>query len=180
LWQEGVCCAQARLRHGLRQVRLSVQGVRLNGRVVVLRGTTELPRSDDEARALHARGFNLVLAPAREIDAAARLRAEQHGYFLLSRDPVQAGTLLWGPPAVLVECLPPAPPDRVGAEWDARSGATLPSRASFLLCEEQALPALAQLPLPKFVWVECASPRPAPAPPGVIGWIERPKIPLAR
>lgn len=81
LLQDGRRCEQRLLRHALRQVRIVGAELRVNGKSMPIRGTGALPTSDDEARALHEQGYNvlLVLDPA----PASRDFADRFGLLVL-------------------------------------------------------------------------------------------------
>jgi hypothetical protein len=86
LWQDGVCCDRATLRHGLRAITFGPRGLRVNGKPLDLSGRV-VARSLDEsaAQALRQEGCNLLVTDvaAEEVwEAADRL-----GFFVLGRVP---------------------------------------------------------------------------------------------
>jgi hypothetical protein len=197
LWQDGQRCDQTPVSHGLRSVRFTAQDLRLNGRPVVLRGTTRKPASEEEARALRAAGYDLVfLLDSRTDYPEVWARADRFGLFVLARpfapsiylrwkheSHFHAGALAWvfTPPYLEGETILTAFPSRsedlikrvIGVEVENDIPHLSGAEPSFLLCDEKLLPAVAGVELPKFVLVDALPAQRTPAPPGVVGWIER-------
>jgi hypothetical protein len=181
MWQDDACCERRSLSHGLAQVRLTPQALVLNGKPLALRGTTHAPQSAIEARELHERGYNLLLArePTRDTWALAA----RFGYFVLAHV-VDLATLVAAPaeidasPSTLGWVLSPEQLERVDPAHAARCGKVgveltavpaqpLPAQVAFVLCTAQHLPAMAELALPKLVIGSEGQPSA-----GVLGWIE--------
>jgi hypothetical protein len=85
LWQDGRCCDQIVLSHGLRSFQLARRGLFVNGRPLTLRGRTISSCSDDEALALHQSGCNLLVVPVETDTASIWERADRFGFFVLGR-----------------------------------------------------------------------------------------------
>jgi hypothetical protein len=190
LWQDGQRIAQTHLSRGLRQVRLLPQELRVNGQTMTLRGTSRLPSSEAEARALHAQGMNLLLPSVPQDYFDVWGFADRFGFFVLARafapsvflrwkqeSHLYASALGWAfTPELLFDDLFAALPRksderslaRVGIELRDAPLQPLPARASFILCAQHVLPALADVALPKFVLAEAPL---EPAPAGVVGYI---------
>lgn len=85
LWEGGLRCDQAQVRHGLRRVLLSPAGLRVNGGSLFLRGRRAA--EGDEVRAAEWRraGCNLLLAPADGLASALWDAADVQGLFVLGR-----------------------------------------------------------------------------------------------
>ncbi len=172
LWEDGKRCEQVRLSHGLRQIRLAGPGLRVNGQAVAVHGTSRLPASEVEARALHERGINLLLvSDARDYFNVWSL-ADQFGFFVLARAVAPSVFMRWKQESHarasllgwvftladfedVVSCYPQSGDSvslaRVGIELTAPPPQPLPDRAAFVLCEQELLPALVDVALPKFV-----------------------------
>jgi hypothetical protein len=85
LWQDGARCEVAEVRHGLRHISLGPRGLRLNGRLLRLRGR-EVERLDDgEALALRKEGYNLLVAPVRDGSRSVWEVADRIGFLVLGR-----------------------------------------------------------------------------------------------
>ncbi len=95
LWQDGQRCQTVQVRHGLRHLSLGPRGLRVNGRLLRLRGRAVESLDDEQALALRQTGFNLVVVPVREATRSAWEVADRIGLFVLGR--------LAGYPALLGE-----------------------------------------------------------------------------
>ncbi len=185
LWQDGVLCAQAALRHGLRSFHLGPRGLRWNGRQTALRGVARDRCDRAEATRLRAAGYNVLLAPAEAAGALADV-ADRFGFFLLVRAVGGKADFLGDPllerPSFLGWVLSPDRRDAaagaprgpgvplLGVELDEPPAGPPPSGIGFVFCEEAALAALEGVPLPKLV-ARASSSHGADSP-GVMGWIE--------
>jgi hypothetical protein len=182
LWQDGVRCDEKQQSYALRKLRLSADELRINGRSTLLRGTRRVPQTDEEARALHDRGYSLIVADGTA-DSSSRSVAEKFGFLLLGRFlgakgdipnlTDHAGLVLWQVPGAITG-EPPLPRYcRMGIELHLLPTTSLPyGDISLILCDEQALPELADIALPKLVLVDklpTDNDKPAR---GVIGWVE--------
>jgi hypothetical protein len=85
LWQDGLLCDRAILRHGLRSVQLKERGLYVNGRPLLLQGREVSACSDEEAMALRRAGCNLLIAALGANTLPLRERADRLGFFLLGR-----------------------------------------------------------------------------------------------
>ena len=85
LWQDGVRCEVAPVRHGLRHISVGPRGLRLNGRAITLRGREAATCSDGEALALRLQGYNLLVAPASNASRHIWEMADRLGFFVLGR-----------------------------------------------------------------------------------------------
>jgi len=82
LWEDGARVDQAPIRHGLRRILLGRNGLRVNGRPLMLRGRVMTECGDAAAAALRRAGYNLFVAPA---DADVWDVADLRGFFVLGR-----------------------------------------------------------------------------------------------
>jgi hypothetical protein len=192
LWQDGQRVAHRGVSHGLRHVRLLTQELRVNGKTLTLLGINRAPDSEAQARELHERGINLLLPADPRTFAQVWTLADRYGFFMLARAAAPSHWLRWkqeghlhasalgwafaplffSDESIFTDRLQPGEGlslARVGIELQAPPTQELPARVSFILCEEQVLPGLAQVALPKFVLGEGPPARQAP---GVVGWIE--------
>jgi hypothetical protein len=85
LWQDGRRCDQVTICHGLRSFQLGPRGLRVNGRLVALRGRQVTACSDEEARALRRDCCNLLLAPVTAETPPLWERGDRLGLLLLGR-----------------------------------------------------------------------------------------------
>jgi hypothetical protein len=85
LWQDGSRVDQVQVSHGLRVLQLTPQGLRVNGRPLALHGVRRATLTEDEARALHDRAVNLVLADVRAETAGLWDIADRFGLLMLGR-----------------------------------------------------------------------------------------------
>jgi hypothetical protein len=160
LWQDGRRLDQVQVSHGLRTLQLTPRGLRVNGRPLTLRGVQRDALTEDEARTLHDRGVNLVLAEVREETMCSWDIADRFGLLMLGRLRTAAGVALAarlrGRASVLGwllcgELLWPALPELrtlglIGAELEAPAEA-LPAEVAFVvqpaaLVDSQARPAI--------------------------------------
>jgi hypothetical protein len=63
LWQDGQRCQVVQVRHGLRHLALGPRGLRLNGRLLRLRGAMVETLDEEQALTLRQAGYNFVVAP---------------------------------------------------------------------------------------------------------------------
>jgi hypothetical protein len=198
LWQGGQCCDRVEVRHGLCVVSLGPRGLNWNGRPLTLRGVSRGRFSEDEARALHGLNRNLVLTPAADTTFDLWGTADRFGLLILNRVADRAELLRSSPPAecacglgwllgpellndepVRIGVLPLADPFErrfAGVELDQPPAEPLPKQIAFVVCPEAALPALAEVGLPKIVLREAGDGESSPpwaATPGIMGWIDR-------
>jgi hypothetical protein len=205
LWQGNQLCEQVQVSHGLRALGLGPQGLRCNGRPLLLRGVARGTWSEAEARSLHQAGCNTLLAPAGA-DPALWDVGDRFGFLVLMRVANQAALkaeahraeafrkhaccLGWVVTAdVLAEELArlvagtlPDTAGRaplLGVELQQPPPGPLPEKVSFIVCPEALLPALPTLDLPKIILREGAgAPPPLTTPaPGVLGWVGEPLSP---
>src|SRR5438105_4753176 len=85
LWEDGKLCDQVQVRHGLRTLRLTPRGLRLNGRPLTIRGVAQEECTEEDARRLREQGCNTLLAhvsagPVGLWDAVDRL-----GFLVIGR-----------------------------------------------------------------------------------------------
>jgi hypothetical protein len=86
LWQDGRRCDQVTVCHGIRSVSFGPQGLRLNGRPLVLSGRVvgHVPEEAD-SRELHRAGCNLLVASVDVVPGDLWGRADRLGFFVLGR-----------------------------------------------------------------------------------------------
>jgi hypothetical protein len=176
LWQGGQRCNQVRFTHGLHTLALGPRSLRCNGRPLSLRGVALGSCSEVEARSLHQAGYNTLLASIGT-DAAVWDLADRFGFLVLARirdrAELKAETqraqafrkhpccLGWvvTPEAVeeelarmVAQNLPDAYRGQfLGMELKQPPAGPLPDHVSFLVAEENVLPQLAEIALPKIV-----------------------------
>jgi hypothetical protein len=83
LWQDGVRCDVAQVRHGLRHVAVGPNGLRLNGRLLHLSGQQVSSLNETEALSLRQAGHDLLRAPVSEESRHVWDVADQMGFFVL-------------------------------------------------------------------------------------------------
>jgi hypothetical protein len=204
LWEGDQRGDQVQVSHGLRVLGLGTQGLRCNGRPLVLRGVARAACPEAEARSLHQAGCNTLLAPAGA-DAALWDLADRFGFLVLVRiadeeglraEALQAHTfrphpccLGWvvtaevlaeGLAGIVAGTLPDtagrAP--LLGVELKQPPAGPLPEKVAFVVCPEALLPELTALDLPRVLLQDGAGVPPALAapPPGVLGWVNVPPL----
>jgi hypothetical protein len=82
LWQDGTLCERVSIRHGLRQFSVGTRGLRVNSRLLTVRGREVTRCSEDEARALRQAGYNLLIVPAPPDEAVLEV-ADRVGFLVL-------------------------------------------------------------------------------------------------
>ena len=85
LWQDGQRCDRLTLCHGLRSIQLSERGLRMNGRLLALRGRCLRVCSDEEALMLRQAGNNLLVAPVKGSTLPLWEQADRLGFLMLGR-----------------------------------------------------------------------------------------------
>ena len=85
LWQDGRCCEQIVLSHGLRSLQVTQRGLFVNGRPLTLSGRLVTACSDQEAQALREEGCNLLIVPLETDTLPVWERADRLGFFVLGR-----------------------------------------------------------------------------------------------
>lgn len=91
LWQDGNRVEVVEVRHGLRSLAIGPRGLRINGKLIALRGRQVESLSDQEALALRYAGVNLLVAPARDSSRHVWEVADRVGFLVVgSSQPVPA------------------------------------------------------------------------------------------
>jgi hypothetical protein len=85
LWQDGQCCDRQVVRHGLRTFSLGPRGLRVNGKVLPLRGRVAGRWSEDQVRARRMAGDNVIVAPLEPDEASCWDAADRLGMLVLGR-----------------------------------------------------------------------------------------------
>ncbi len=85
LWQDGRRYDQVRVSHGLRVLQIGPPGLRVNGKPLPLHGVRRETLTEDEARALHDRGVNLLLTDVRDGVTQPWDVADRFGLLVLGR-----------------------------------------------------------------------------------------------
>jgi hypothetical protein len=85
LWQDGQRCQVVQVSHGLRQVTLGSRGLRINGRPLTLHGLEVETAGEEQLRAWHQRGVNLLVVPVTEESAPLWALADRLGFLVLGR-----------------------------------------------------------------------------------------------
>jgi hypothetical protein len=169
LWQDGRKCDQAAIRHGLRQVTLRSEGLRINGRPLTLQGREVERCTEEEARAFRRQGVNLLVAPVRAETAEMWEISDRLGFLMLGRV-AEAGeealanlTALAGHASCFGWLLRAGQPmvqtfrsgvagELVGVELDSPPAEPLPQDVAFITCPSERGASLAPLGLPVMIW----------------------------
>jgi hypothetical protein len=85
LWEGEQLVEQVPVEHALRTLTLGTQGLRLNGRRLVLHGVAEWPRDLAEAQRLRAQHVNLLLVDVTSEDEMLWQQADAFGFLVLGR-----------------------------------------------------------------------------------------------
>ena len=90
LWQDGQCCDQQIVRHGLCSLRVGKRGLLINDRPLLLRGRVvtadgEMAGSESDLRMLHEAGFNLLVAPVADETMELWQHADRFGLLILGQ-----------------------------------------------------------------------------------------------
>lgn len=161
LWQEGRLCHQIPFSHVLRSWKLGKQGLRLNGKPLLLRGVAGQAWQEDELLELRQAGCNCLLVPG---PANVTGIAQQLGFVVLER---LTGDFL----RMLTE-----PPFR-GIDLAGEPTAPLPEDVLFAVMPEASNGRLHGVPLPRILRVQQlpvmeVMERLAQAEPAVFGWLQ--------
>jgi hypothetical protein len=199
LWQDGWRCDERWMSRSFRQLRLNAGGLVLNGRPLRLRCSARAEFAEDDLLSLRAQGNNAVLTPVTNQTEALWEAAGRGGFLMLSRvnsaHEILASTMWKERPSYLGCVLDPAVLQEnplwagtgvipfladndslLGVELKQKPSAPLPSGIQFVVCEEQLLPEIKDLELPKLVVSGKRLPdnevaeETAPVP-GILGWI---------
>jgi hypothetical protein len=153
LWQDGVRCDWAVVRHGFRAISLGPRGLRLNGKPLELHGREmDSPPDANRARELRLEGTNLLLASVVPGVEALWDAADRFGFFVLgkitdgSEETIRRAAVLARYPSTIgwvlqvganfLGRLPPS--GLVGVEAPEASWESLPNEAHFVLTPRQA------------------------------------------
>jgi hypothetical protein len=192
LWERDELVEQVPLSRGLRSITLGPPRIRLNGRPFSVKGIAQQQLGNADAKSLRDAGFNTLVAPVAEANAALWSAAARFGFLMLGwvNDPLPSGDLL----SVLREhtatlafvaasdgSLPLPRVDCAGVELLEDLAGPIPSSCAFVVCSPGLLPALAMLPIPKLIRT---FEKPSDTPewqvllssPGVLGYIWDPGI----
>jgi hypothetical protein len=197
-WENEHLSQRSPITHGIRDLQLTSQGLKLNGRSVILRGRAVEPTvNETELRRLHDCDINAVMTSFRGerewfSNTALWALANRYGLFVLCRgqDEFDSRHFGWiqdihasafgcvargkiGEESHSEQCL--AVHHRpIGSLIGVESNATrIPVGAAFILCQEAELSSLAAKAMPKIVLTR-KTPDPLPSRADVIGWIEVP------
>jgi hypothetical protein len=193
LRQDGECCDRAQFDRGIRTLKTGRDRCTLNGRPLMLRGTTQVPDTHGDGLPLRAAGYNLILAPIEK--PLTWFAAYECGLFVLGRLPFteraamqarivggQVSSFGWLLTKEFLEAkhgrqeflsrlrqlqLP------IGIEIDQPPPDPLPD-VDFVVCSEATLAELARINLPRIVMrgSQDNSPAPSAAPQSTWGWID--------
>jgi hypothetical protein len=177
LWQGETCLDRQQVVHGLRHVRLTRHGLRLNGEAFRLKGVLAAELSDPTAERFRAAGINLIVAPVTFDNAELWRRTERLGFFVLGQLDGKAEEILWHAEEHLTRrvsalgWLLPQSLTREPQHWhnamlhlqggrrDVLFGVkleelplgVLPGHVSFLVCEARFLPDLEPASIPRLL-----------------------------
>jgi hypothetical protein len=193
LWQKGQRCDQREICHGLRQSRLTPQGLRWNSQILTIRAAARDQCSEADAFRLRQEGYNTLLLAKESVTPELLEIADRLGFLILGHltsrkqfkdvQPPQTHTsfLGWIIDERLLEdplvastggCLLSGENRLVGVELTQRPADPLPGEVDFILCREDLLPELSENPLPKLLRYQTGSFKDEAAPPpGVLGWV---------
>lgn len=85
LWQNETQVDVVPLRHGLRHFAMGPRGLRVNGKVVTLRGREVGSLTEVEASVLRGAGVNLLMVPVEEATRSVWDLADRLGFLVLGR-----------------------------------------------------------------------------------------------
>jgi hypothetical protein len=165
LWQDGEICDRREISHGINRLVLTSEGLRLNGRPVVLRGkTVHSSMTDAEAEALHNDGVCLVIS---QWDEGLADLADRYGVFVLVCSSDLPGRSFLKHPSAFGWTMPEEVLGFVAETLDGQR-----TRGGiFSLWQIEKMPAPDEHPGPKIVLARHLE-DPLPTRPDVIGWIE--------
>jgi hypothetical protein len=169
LWQARQHAGQVRMSCGLHTRSFTPRGLQWNGKPLVLACVEREQLIEEEALQLHAAGCNTLLMPLPAAGQSPYKTAEQFGFLVLGRisnrkgfaettkvqdqtsalGSVLGAELLDDPYIRVMLDVPPQGVWLTGVEL--REPRALPGGIQFVVCEEQDLPALEVVKLPKLV-----------------------------
>jgi hypothetical protein len=85
LLQNGERCQVVEVRHGLRHISVGPRGMRINGRLLRLKGKVAETITEEEALASRQAGYNLFVAPMRESSRMLWEVADRIGFLVLGQ-----------------------------------------------------------------------------------------------
>jgi hypothetical protein len=192
LWQADQYCERVEVRHGLRVIRLGPRGLKMNGKLLTLRGMARDALTADDARRWHDAGCNALLA---DVGAGAEELwglADRYGFLMLGRvrqrSDVPRATALnkhtsclgWLLDQALLDdefvraALPHPARDNqgLGVELHGALAEPLPGQVGFVACDETLLPELGAVEVPKIILARRpVSPDAWPDAPDILGTI---------
>jgi hypothetical protein len=193
LLQKGQLCDTVQISHGLRTLDLGQRGLRVNGHPLTLRGIFRSALSEAEARSLHQANYNTLMVPAGPELPHWQETGDRFGFLLLGRINNKADLkyyiprndhpswLGWVVDAGLFQdelsrIALPAMLAPMGIDL-TQVPEELPAGISFISCDENLLPALREIRLPKLVLRKDGPGHHAPSQefvglPDILGWIE--------
>jgi hypothetical protein len=183
LWQDGRRCQVVPVRHGLRSLGLGPRGLRVNGRLLPLRGrSVEGPVTEQDLEGWRQAGSNLLLAPVEE--SALWGLADRLGFLVLGRlgageGAVQRAAHLTGHPSCLGWLVGPGEPVPAGLPAGALVGAevaegTAPEVAPGAAFAVGPAPLLAQVARPRLALLAVGEGEEDALPQGggpLLGWV---------
>ncbi len=187
LWQDGELRDRVQICHGIRSLRLTPLGLRLNGQPLVLRGKAIEPTcTQAEMLILRTQGFNTVVSGLEDSDGIDLWsRADRCGMFVLGyTDRSPEVFVLWKNELekhpsnfawafCLGEWMANPTLEKPSATYYGVSTADIifPPNASFVLTNARELNADRETAIPKIL-ATTHIPNPLPSRQDVIGWIE--------
>jgi hypothetical protein len=192
LWQAGTCVEGVEVSHGLRLLRLGQRGLRLNDKLITLRGVQRSVLSAADADGLRRAGCNMILAPVEAGSRALWADADRFGFLMIGRMSsrpqltaalaleAHASCLGWllAPEAVEDELVRAGGPALlrgfshalVGVELEDLPREPLPEGIDFVACRASLTAAVAHIGLPILV-LEAADETISISSPGILGTV---------
>jgi hypothetical protein len=193
LWQKGQLCDTVQISHGLRTLEFGQRGLRVNGHPLILRGIFRSALSQAEARSLHQANYNTLMVPAGPELPHLREIGDRFGFLLLGQINSKAD-VKYNDPRIdhpswlgwvvhgglfhdeLSRIALPTILSPMGIDVTEVPG-ELPAGSAFVTCDENLLPALGEIRLPKLVLRKGAASHNARSQelvelPDILGWIE--------
>jgi beta-galactosidase/beta-glucuronidase len=85
LWEDGQCVDRVTVRHGLRRLSISPQGLRVNGKRFLLAGRAVTALDEEQALTLRQEGCNLLLVELGDSALSVWDLADRLGFLVLGR-----------------------------------------------------------------------------------------------
>jgi hypothetical protein len=198
LWEDDQRCAEVRLSHGLRSIKLGSRGLRVNDRPFRIQGIRLPDSRTDELPGLHRSGFNTLLTPFNDRTAGLCAAANRLGFLVVATgigpaDDIEsvsavaahASFLGWLPTAEamsdqsfrtrLLQSFRPSEKARLGIEIVQPLSEPFPDDVHFVYSDESLLKTIGNMERPKILRMTEPPPNDPSSvimsSPGILGWI---------